>query len=164
MARWIMIAVALLAGCTLEEPSGDPSASVDGELARVVQVIDGDTIDVDIAGEEFRVRYVGVNTPERDQVCYAEAVRANRALVEDQTVTLVVDTNDTDQYGRLLRYIYIGETLVNETLILDGWAEVVRFPPDTRFYDRFRELEDQAAQAGRGCHPTGIYDDGSSTR
>jgi endonuclease YncB( thermonuclease family) len=68
MARWIMVAVALLAGCSLEEPSGDPGSSIDGEIARVVQVIDGDTIDVDIAGEEFRVRYVGVNTPERDDV------------------------------------------------------------------------------------------------
>lgn len=164
MARWIIVAVALLAGCSLEEPSGDPGSSVDGEVARVVQVIDGDTIDVDIAGEEFRVRYIGVNTPERDQICYAEAVRANRALVDNQVVTLVTDTSDTDQFGRLLRYIYVGETLVNEALIRDGWAEVVRYPPDTRYYDRLRDLEQQAAQAGRGCHPTGIYDDGSSTR
>jgi micrococcal nuclease len=164
MARWIIIAVALLAGCSLEEPSGGPGASIEGQVARVVQVIDGDTIDVDIAGEEFRVRYVGVNTPERDQLCYAEAVRANRTLVDNQIITLVTDTSDTDQYGRLLRYVYVGETLINEALIRDGWAEVVRYPPDTRYYDRFRDLEDQAVQAGRGCHPTGIYDDGSATR
>lgn len=164
MARWVLFAVVLLAGCSLEEPSGDRGVSVDGQLARVIKVIDGDTVDVDIAGEEFRVRYVGINTPERDQVCYAEAVRANRALVDNQIVTLVTDTSDTDQYGRLLRYLYIGDKFVNELLIRDGWAEVVRYPPDTGYYDRFRDLEIQAAQAGRGCHQTGIYDDGSYTR
>ena len=58
-------------------------------------------------------------------------------------ITLVTDTSDTDQYGRLLRYIYVGDTLINEALIRDGWAEVVRFPPDTRYYDRFRDLEQQ---------------------
>lgn len=159
--------VFILAGCSLDvSPNGlgDSAGDVEGEIARVVQVIDGDTIDVQIGGEQFRVRYIGVNTPERDEVCYAEAVRANRSLVEDQSVTLVDDVSDTDQYGRLLRYVYIDGTFVNERLVEDGWAEVVRYPPDTRFYDRFREIEGQAARAGRGCHPTGIFNDGSVTR
>jgi endonuclease YncB( thermonuclease family) len=129
-----------------------------------VRIIDGDTIDVDLDGEEFRVRYIGVNTPERDEICYAEATGANRALVGDKTVTMVADTSDTDQFGRLLRYIYVGSVFVNETLVRDGWGEVVSYPPDTRHYDRLREFESEAARAGRGCHPTGIYNDGSLTR
>lgn len=164
MVRLGLLLCLLLAGCELDITLDSGGESINGETARVVRVIDGDTIDVEINGEEFRVRYIGVNTPERDEVCYAEAVRANRDLVQNTTVTLVKDTSDTDQYGRLLRYIYRGTSMVNEALVRDGWAEVVRYPPDTGYYDRFRDLENEAARAGRGCHPTGIFNDGSMTR
>ncbi|MBK8134987.1 MAG: thermonuclease family protein [Anaerolineae bacterium] len=168
MTRWGLIGlIFLLAGCSLDVPIEDPGSSgsgVEGESARVVTVIDGDTIDVELDGEEFRVRYIGVNTPERDEVCYSEAVRANRLLVDDKTVTLVSDVSDTDQYGRLLRYVYVGELSINERMVEEGWAEVVRYAPDTLYYDHFRELEGKAARAGRGCHPTGVFDDGSVTR
>lgn len=164
MVRLGLLLCLLLAGCELDITLDSGGESINGETARVVRVIDGDTIDVEINGEEFRVRYIGVNTPERDEVCYAEAVRANRDLFQNTTVTLVKDTSDTDQYGRLLRYIYRGTSMVNEALVRDGWAEVVRYPPDTGYYDRFRDLENEAARAGRGCHPTGIFNDGSMTR
>lgn len=168
MTRWGLIGLTfLLAGCSLDVPIENPGGSggdVEGQSARVVSVIDGDTIDVQLDGEEFRVRYIGVNTPERDEVCYSEAVRANRLLVDGKTVTLVTDVSDTDQYGRLLRYVYVGELSVNERMVEEGWAEVVRYAPDTLYYDHFRELEGKAARAGLGCHPTGVFDDGSVTR
>ncbi len=169
--RWassvMMIGILLLAGCSMGGElvsSGGGGAPPGGETARVVQVIDGDTIDVEMNGQQVRVRYVGVNTPERDQACYSEARAANSDLVRGQTVTLVRDTSDTDQYGRLLRYIYVGDTFVNEQLVRDGWAEVVVYQPDSQYADAFRALEQQAARAGLGCHPTGIFDDGSYTR
>lgn len=158
----------VLAGCTLGElaspgaGAGGPPAG--GETARVVQVIDGDTIDVNLNGQRVRVRYIGVNTPERDQSCYSEARAANSHLVSGQTVTMTRDTSDTDQYGRLLRFIHVGDTFVNEQLVRDGWAEVVVYPPDTSQAANFRALEQQAARAGLGCHPTGIFNDGSYTR
>jgi len=164
-ASVIVVSILLLAGCSMngEAPAsgGGPQG---GETARVVQVIDGDTIDVNLNGQQVRVRYVGVNTPERDQSCYSEARAANSSMVSGQTVTLVRDTSDTDQYGRLLRYIYVGDTFVNEQLIRGGWAEVVVYQPDDQYADDFRRLEQQAAQAGLGCHPSGIFDDGSYTR
>jgi endonuclease YncB( thermonuclease family) len=144
--------------------SSGGSSSSGGETARVVNVIDGDTIDVELNGERVRVRYVGVNTPERDEACYQEAVDANRALVAGQTVRLVRDTSDTDRFDRLLRYIYVGDTLVNAELVKQGVAEAVLYRPDERFYNDFVDYERQAARAGRGCHPTGIFNDGSSTR
>lgn len=167
---WVMVVmVAALVGCEgllLEEDglSGGDSGSVEGERARVTRVIDGDTIDVEIGGEVYRLRYVGANTPERDEECYSDAVRANRNLVEGQTVTLVSDVSDTDQYDRLLRYVYVGDTLVNAELIRQGYAEVVLYEPDRAEYETFRQLEREAARAGRGCHPTGIFDDGSERR
>lgn len=156
-----IVCLVLLAGCDETDSGGSSSG---GETGRVVRVIDGDTIDVDLNGQTVRVRYVGVNTPERDEPCYADAVAANAALVEGQTVRLVRDTSDTDRYERLLRYIYVGNTFVNEQLVQNGWAEAVRYDPDDRYYEDFLQLERAATQANLGCHPTGIFDDGSDTR
>lgn len=152
----------MLAACDDIMDSGGSRTSA--ETGRVVRVIDGDTIDVMLHGEEVRVRYVGMNTPERDEPCYADAVAANKALVEGKTVTLVKDTSDTDRYDRLLRYIYVGSTFVNRELVIQGYAEAVLYQPDDQYFDDFSSLERQAARANRGCHPTGIFDDGSDTR
>ncbi|MCC6614295.1 MAG: thermonuclease family protein [Anaerolineae bacterium] len=141
-----------------------PGANVPGEQALVTDVIDGDTIDVRIGTTTYRVRYIGINTPERDEVCYREATDANASLVSGRTVTLVKDQSNTDQYGRLLRYIYVDNVFVNEQLVLQGFAEAVQYPPDTRFADYFTRLEQEAAQYQRGCQPTGIFNDGSYTR
>jgi endonuclease YncB( thermonuclease family) len=157
----------LLAGCTLDNAnttSNDPSSSGNGETATVTRVIDGDTIDVQMNGQSYRVRYIGMNTPESDQSCYAEATNANAALVQGKTVRLVKDVSETDQYDRLLRYVYVGDVFVNARLVQDGFAEVVSYPPDTANFDLFKNLEIQATAANLGCHPTGIFDDGSYTR
>jgi micrococcal nuclease len=134
------------------------------ETATVTQVIDGDTIDVRMNGATYRVRYVGVNTPERDEACYSEARAANVALVNGQQIRMLRDQSDTDQYGRLLRYIFVGERFVNAELIANGWAEAVEYAPDRRFTADFRRLEREATATGAGCHPTGIFDDGSDVR
>ncbi len=162
-----------LAACTFGfEPTGTtpgagvtPGASVPaGDTGTVTQIIDGDTIDVRVNGREVRIRYIGVNTPERDEVCYREAREANRLLVEGKTVRLVADAEDTDRYGRLLRYIYVGDMNVNAALVQQGYAEVVSYPPNTAQYETLKSLEIEAANANRGCHPTGIFNDGSYTR
>lgn len=140
---------------------GNPTG---GETGQVTNVIDGDTIDVMLNGEVVRVRYVGVNTPERDEVCYSDATNANRRMVENQTVTLVRDTSNTDRYGRLLRYIYVGGTFVNQVLVEQGYAEAVLYDPDDQYFNTFSQLEQAAARAGLGCHPTGIFADESTTR
>ncbi|MCB9458437.1 MAG: thermonuclease family protein [Anaerolineaceae bacterium] len=176
MIKWFcaVIIVALLAGCNLDvgvtTTTGTDggttggSAPANGELARVVSVVDGDTIRVEINGQEVPVRYVGVNTPERDEPCYTEATNFNRSLVEGHVVTLVRDTSDTDRYDRLLRYVYYGNTFVNEALVADGYAEAVLYEPDDEYFDHFRTLERQAAASGLGCHPTGIFNDSNDRR
>ena len=136
----------------------------EGEIGRVIRVIDGDTIDVLIDGAEYRVRYVGVNTPERDEVCYSSATQANAGFVEGQTVRLIADESDTDRFGRLLRYIYVGDVFVNRELVSQGFAEAVLYEPDDLHYNEFLSLERQAERNNLGCHPTGIFDDGSATR
>ncbi len=168
MYKYIFIAlIVVLGACTLpEENTVAPSSSgdIEGERATVTRVIDGDTIDVTIDGQEYRVRYVGVNTPERDEPCYNDAANANRDLVEGKTVILQIDTSDTDRFDRLLRYIYVDGVFVNQALVEQGYAEAVLYRPDDREHSNFVQLERAAAQAGRGCHPTGIFDDGNDER
>jgi endonuclease YncB( thermonuclease family) len=157
----LVLAAGLLAACSLDVPAA-PTVSAD--LYTVVNVIDGDTIDVRKDGQTYRVRYIGVNTPERDEVCYDSAKEANERLVEGQQVRLERDTSETDRYDRLLRFVYVGDTFVNETLVREGWAEAVLYLPDRAQFSNFSGLEREAARAGRGCHPTGIFDDGNNER
>lgn len=170
----ILLFLALLSGCTFGfDPNTDPlpsggnggSSNQGGDTAQVVQIIDGDTIDVRLSdGTRQRVRYVGMNTPERDEVCYSEAKQANALFVEGKTVRLVKDVSNTDQYDRLLRYVYVGDLFVNRALVEQGYAEAVVYDPDRAHYDEFVALEKQAASARRGCHPSGIFNDNSYTR
>jgi len=124
------------------------------DAATVTRVVDGDTIVVNIGGSEYRVRYIGVDTPESTtkQECYGrEAARFNRSLVDGQIVRLERDVNDTDRFGRLLRYVYLpsGE-MVNEVLVREGYALARSFPPDVKYQERLRAAEREARQARRG--------------
>ena len=90
--------------------------------ARVTRVIDGDTIIIDGG---YRVRYIGIDTPEVYPVVEAfgiEAWQANRRLVEGREVRLQSDVSETDKYGRLLRYVYVDNTFVNAELVKQGLA------------------------------------------
>lgn len=134
------------------------AAPVAGNLqpAQVINVVDGDTIDVLIDGVEFRVRYILVDTPETKhpqrgvEPFGPEASEANRRLVEGQPVRLEKDVSETDQYGRLLRYVYVGDLMVNEELLRLGLAQVSTYPPDVKYVDRFLAVQRQAQAAGVG--------------
>lgn len=121
--------------------------------ARVLRVVDGDTIDVDIGGKTYRVRYIGIDTPEvYGQIEYygREASAKNRELVEGKIVVLEKDVSETDKYGRLLRYVYVGSLFVNAELVRLGYAQVATYPPDVRYADYFLQLQQEARTAGRG--------------
>jgi micrococcal nuclease len=119
-------------------------------------VVDGDTIDVSINNQTFRVRYTGVNTPEsvdpnRPVGCYGpEASAFNKSLVEGKIVELEKDVSETDQFGRLLRYVYVGGTFVNAELVKQGYAQLITIPPDLKHAEMFRQLEQEARNARRG--------------
>ena len=160
--RSLLIVLLILTACSLD--NNESNSSRDESSARVVHIRDGDTIEVEIDGEVYAVRYIGINTPESDQSCFQDATEANRRMVEGQIVSLEKDVSDTDQYGRLLRYVYVGDAFVNAELVRQGWAESSKWEPDTRYFENFRSLEQQAQAANLGCHPTGIFDDGSYER
>ncbi len=119
--------------------------------AYVVKVVDGDTIDVIINNETKRVRYIGVNTPEREKCFFEEAKNFNSNLVLNKKVKLEKDVSETDRYGRLLRYVYLEDgTMVNEKLVAEGYAQVNTFPPDVKYQDRFLEVQKKARDEDRG--------------
>lgn len=143
-----------------------PPANV-GETGRVTRVIDGDTIDVEINGETIRIRYLQINTTEknRGESCSQEGTDANAALVAGQIVRLVADQEATDQYDRWLRHVYVGDLHVNAELVRQGWAEAVVYEPNDAFWEAFIALEQEAAAAGRGCHGiSDMFDDGNYRR
>jgi micrococcal nuclease len=120
------------------------------QLARVVDVVDGDTIQVDIGGVFYDVRYIGMDTPELGQTYGYEAWSANAALVSGRTVVLARDVSETDRYGRLLRYVLVGSTFVNRELVARGFAHATSYPPDTACDRVFDAAEDTALAAGIG--------------
>ena len=139
--------------------SGDsgPSRS---ETATVVRVIDGDTIEVDLDGWRYTVRYIGINTPETNRPSRGvefygpEASARNRELVEGKTVRMEFDVSSTDRFDRLLGYVYVDDEMVNATLISEGFAVASTFPPDTKFADRFENIQMQAMENRRGVWAT----------
>jgi micrococcal nuclease len=119
------------------------------EQARVVEVIDGDTIDVLIDRERQRVRYYGIDAPEEDEKCYQEAKERNRELA-GTTVRLEGDARDKDEQGRLLRYVFTDKGIsVDAALVSEGLAKAWR--EDGRYLTRLTILETHAQQEGIGC-------------
>ncbi len=113
-----------------------PSPTPNAEITKVTKVIDGDSIVIS-SGEE--VRYIGVNTPEiQNDECFAtEASEFNKNLVLGKDVKLIKDTSETDKYGRLLRYVYIGDELINDRLVKEGFASVMTVFPDVKLESTF---------------------------
>jgi micrococcal nuclease len=122
------------------------------EVAYVFRVIDGDSILVEIGGAKREVRYIGINAPEYGEPCGKEATTANAELVSKQQVFLMRDVRDTDKYGRLLRYVYVKDRLINAALVERGFAVARRYEPDTQHAKQFAALEAEARLAKRGCH------------
>lgn len=122
-------------------------------LAKVVAVLDGDTIIID-GGE--KVRYAGLNTPETHhpdklpEYCGQEAFEANRRLVAGKTVRLEFDARRRDKYGRLLAYVYVDSLFVNAELIRQGYAQVTTYQDNQRHHDDFARLQLRAIAARRG--------------
>jgi micrococcal nuclease len=132
-----------------------PTATVPaGESAKLVEVVDGDTIVVEVNQQVAEVRYIGIDTPEKGDPCGEDARAVNEGILEGTTLTLVKDTSNTDRFGRLLRYVFAGNTFVNATLLREGWAIASKYPPDTLHAEEFLILEQEARVQNTGCWPT----------
>ena len=155
-----LLVLALLRGCDDNGDDGSQNgagATPAGEEAtgEVVDVTDGDTIEVSLGGEVEDVRYIGVDTPEVDPnievECFGkQASELNAELVEGERVRLVFDAERRDKYGRLLAYVYVGETFVNAELVRRGYATTLTIAPNDTHAALFERLAREAGSAGRG--------------
>ena len=156
----LLLALALAAlGCAGTRPSASvlPTVIPPGMPAQVVYVVDGDTFEVEIDGQEYRVRYIGIDAPETVKPdtpvewMGPEAKAANKALVAGKIVYLEKDVSNVDKYGRLLRYVFLADgTFVNGELVRQGYAQAITYPPDVKYQDRLRVLQREARAAGLG--------------
>ncbi|MBU1890802.1 thermonuclease family protein, partial [Patescibacteria group bacterium] len=133
------------------EQSTESGKSIIGDLALVIEVIDGDTIKIEGG---VTIRYLGMDTPEpshKPPDCYAkEASEKNREMVEGQTVRIIKDVRDRDRYGRLLRYVYVDDTFVNLELVKQGYARAFTVPPDIAYEEDLLIAEQEARESKNG--------------
>lgn len=135
------------------------------QKATVVRVVDGDTIVVDIEGEQAKVRLIGIDTPESvasqeylDRTGKENTQEGKNAsdftkelLTEYPEIYLEKDVSDTDRYDRLLRYVWISipdtvnieeirTKMLNGILLDSGVAQIATYPPDVKYAEEFKQL------------------------
>lgn len=142
------------------------------ERAEVVRVVDGDTVAVRTDdGSERKVRLLGIDAPESaspDEPLNCEEGEAASAhlkesLPQGTPLWLSRDESDEDAYGRLLRFAWIEPPeggavssaefcakCLNARLVIEGWAQPKRYPPDTAAADLLDVLGASAAAQGLG--------------
>ena len=120
-------------------------------LYDVVRVVDGDTIIVNIDGEETKVRFIGVDTAEsvhpdetKNSKSGKEASEWTAELLLGQQVYLEYDIDKTDDYGRTLAYVYLSDgRMVQEELLKAGMAELMTIQPNSKYADRFYDIKQE---------------------
>ena len=162
MRPWIPAAaalVALAAGCGAPLAEEGPPTGAALLDARVERVVDGDTLVARAGGQRFRVRLLGIDTPEtkdptRPAGCYGkEASGFTATLIPPGTeVRLVGDVEQRDRYGRLLAYVYrrADGMFVNAELLRRGYAQLLTVPPNVAHTDEFVAIARQAREGAQG--------------
>ncbi|MEW9550527.1 thermonuclease family protein [Nonomuraea sp. NPDC050783] len=138
-----LLVPALAAAPAFAAPAGVPEGAV---AAKVVKIVDGDTIDVLRAGKRYRVRLLEVDTPERGQ-CWSGAAGARTAalLPRGRTAYLLADREPRDRYGRWLYYVWNAKGVhVNRNLVRYGYARAVLYKPNDRYIALMRAEQAKA--------------------
>ena len=153
----LVVVAACDPGAPAPAPSDDGGALVAN--AAVERVVDGDTIDVEIAGREERVRLIGIDTPETKRPdtpveCWGpEASERTASLLPRGTpVRLERDVVGRDDYGRLLAYVHRADDglFVNDDLVRGGFAVPLTIEPNSTYAARFVESARAAEAADLG--------------
>ncbi len=142
-----------------------------GLAGTVTKVVDGDTIKVQLTdGKTVTVRLLGIDAPEmrnspKAEVrgkadCFAnEATNTLRTMAQDKRAILETDSSGTqyDKYGRLLAYVWVGDTNVNQEMISEGYAYEYTYRGRKYAYkDEFKNAQRQARENRRGLWADGV--------
>jgi micrococcal nuclease len=133
---------------------GEPLAKPALQEAQMVAVNDGDTVTIRMNNREYRTRLIGIDAPELGQEPWGEKAREHlRKLLKEAGWTVSVETDIVkyDKYDRLLVYLWSDDkTLINERMILDGYAVLFTIQPNSKYVDRFVKAQRIARQEKRG--------------
>ncbi len=142
----MLLAAFALTGCEGGGLTGSAPAR-----GTVLRVTDGDTIRVRLDGGGVeRVRYIGVDTPERGR-CFARQATAANARLLGRRIRLEYDADRRDRYGRLLAYVRGRDgRMINAELVRGGFAVPLTVAPNVRRAVGLHRLALQARRARRG--------------
>jgi micrococcal nuclease len=181
-ARKTMIRCALALLITVTATALSASAEFIPLLATkqplVAYVIDGDTIAVRIDRTVEKVRLIGIDTPEsrKNERAALQAERSNRdiktimefgrrakdclksLLPKGTELRIEYDVQKRDKYGRLLGYVYrTDNTMINEEMLLRGYAQLLTIPPNVKYVDRFKKVLAKSQKEKRGLWASGGF-------
>ncbi len=124
------------------------------EVTRVIKVNDGDTF---LTSDSQHVRLLGIDAAESYQPGGDVATEILGKYVLGRTVRLESDLSDKDHFGRLLRYVWVGDTNINLEMIAKGYATVRLYQESLKYRDTLEMLEKQAASIGRGLWAFNVF-------
>ncbi|MEK7155760.1 MAG: thermonuclease family protein [Patescibacteria group bacterium] len=128
-------------------------------LYKVLRVVDGDTIVIEVDGKSESVRMIGVDTPELNDSrtgvqCFAkEAAEKTKALVTGKSIRFEKDPSqgDRDKYKRLLGYVFLENGgFVNKALIEGGFAHEYTYDDAYKYQKQFKAAQAAAKEAEAG--------------
>jgi len=134
-------------GASTHGQSGSWLAPASAMAGKVIKVADGDTITIaDSQGKKHKIRFFGIDSPERDQAYYRAAGKALSKLVAGKTVS--IDVKDTDSYGRTVGVVNLNGQNINEEMVRSGYAWWYRcYDPNNQNLEE-AEKKARAAQLG----------------
>jgi len=139
-------------------------SSAFGAPAKVIEIIDGDTFRID-SGD--KVRMIGINTPEKNDIYFPESSRHLSELILGRIVELQADTiaKDRDPYERLLRYVFVNGSDINKQMILDGFADAyLKYRFDPQKENDYRQAQVTAQQNQNGKWGAGRRREGNTNQ
>ena len=118
--------------------------------AKVLYNHNGDTITVKINNKE-RVRLIGIEAHKMGQGSLAEEGQLYlEKLIKNKEVILETDSQERDQFGRLLAYVYLDKQLINAQIVKEGFARVYVVTPNTKYSEEISKAQTIARNLGKG--------------
>src|SRR3989344_4307235 len=142
-------------GADVNASSANSAGNVSRTSVSSVYVIDGDTIKAWIDGKQYTVRLIGINAPEKGQYYHDEAADKLKELSLGKKIFLESDAGvpDEDIYGRLLRYVVVGNTTANLELLRGGYTRYYPLNQTLIYAAEFEEAEAYAKSQNIGLWP-----------
>jgi micrococcal nuclease len=148
----LALIAAVIGYYTYQKSTPGAPAPVQTAGIRVVKIVDGDTVEL---SDGQRVRYLGIDTPEKKEPLYAEAAKLNERLVLNREVRWELGKEPKDDYGRTLVWLFADGKLVNVEMVREGLARVYLFPSNDQYKEALiaAQKEARAAKRGRWAEP-----------